>query len=758
MSALAQLLLEQGYWVSGSDINRSKKTVHLEAFGAMIFIGHDARNVHDVDMVVYSSCINPDNPEMIAARDRNIHIIPRGLLLSYLMQEKQGIAVCGAHGKTTTTAMIALILKRAGRNPSFAVGADVKSLGGNAEHGMGEFFIAEADESDGSFLYLNPKHAIVTNIDKEHLDYYTDMDHIINTYKSFFANIDKSGMLVYFAQDNYIKKALDQAPIKRISYGLNDSADVYADEVDLFDFKSEFKCVYFGNDLGKFQLAVPGEHNILNAMAVITLAMELGVDLKVIKAALYEFQGANRRFQIKSTEAGIVIVDDYAHHPTEIKATLKAAKAAKHKRVVSVFQPHRFSRTKFLQREFGECFNDADIVIITDIYAASETPIDGIAAKTIFEEVKANKHKNVFLIGRERLTEELHQITKPGDLLLMLGAGDIAKLSSDIAKSFSEKSGVTKTRIFSEEEFEQKMQDIFKGEIEKNEPLSRHTSFKIGGAAKYLLTPIDSDDLSGTIEFLNNNGLGFRVIGKGSNLLVSDSKIPHAVIKLDSKYFKRIEKFGNVVYAAAGATLAGFCNFTHANGLSGCEFLTGIPGTIGGALIMNAGVRSITPAFGGKYRSIANIVIKITIMDYDGKTSIISAKEADFAYRSSQLKDKIILGAWFELKPSGKDDIIKNTRDFWDKRAFNQDYSLPNAGCVFKNPKDINLSAGALIERCGFKGFRIGDAEVSTKHANFILNKGRATSSDVKQIIIMVQKKVNDEFGVTLEPEVEIWE
>jgi len=439
MSALAQILLAQGYTISGSDIKAGMITQRLIHQGANIHIGHRSENVGDVDILVYSSCITQANPEIIAARRRKIKIVHRAVLLSLMMRNASGIAVAGAHGKTTTTALVALILRKGAMDPSFAIGADVDVLNGNAHHGHGKYFVAEADESDGSFLCLEPDYAIITNIDKEHLDYYRNVKHIIDTYAQFIAKIEKKGTLFCYGEDKNIRRMLRTYQGKLVTYGLNGACDMYATGIHTRGLTSEFECVYKGTSLGRYRLQVPGKHNILNALAAVAIGCELSVPRKVVKDALEIFHGAHRRFQIKSRQGQVMIVDDYAHHPTEITATLAAAKACKNRRIVSVFQPHRYSRTKFLKKEFGHCFDNADHLIITDIYAASEAPIKGIEAKTIYREVKQGGHKNVYFLPRGKISEYLMDTVRDGDLLMMLGAGDIGNLADELIEKLGYK-------------------------------------------------------------------------------------------------------------------------------------------------------------------------------------------------------------------------------------------------------------------------------------------------------------------------------
>ncbi len=437
MSALAQILLAQGYAITGSDLKMSKITKRLRNQGAKVYLNHTQEHVTDVDIVVYSSCIGTDNPEIISAQKKKIKLLPRALLLAKLMSGKSGIAIAGAHGKTTTTALIAYLLNESRLNPTFAIGGDVQALGGNAGYGQGRYFVAEADESDGSFLFLRPQYTVITNIDKEHLDYYKNLKQIIETYIKFVAKLSRKSVLFCYGQDKSIPQILKRYKGKVLSYGLRKNCDIYARDVCAQRSGSEFGCVYKGNFIGTFRLKIPGVHNVLNSLAAIALALELKVNKAVIKKALAKFSGVERRFQIKNSGNGILIVDDYAHHPTEIKAALQAARTCQPRRVVGIFQPHRYSRTKLLKKEFGKCFAYADHLVITDIYPAFESPIKGVAAKIIYDQVKKNGHPDVHLLPRKEVKKHIMQIIKEGDLLMTLGAGDINKLSDELIKELS---------------------------------------------------------------------------------------------------------------------------------------------------------------------------------------------------------------------------------------------------------------------------------------------------------------------------------
>jgi UDP-N-acetylmuramate--alanine ligase len=433
MSGIAWLCLKKGHKITGSDIKPSSIIDKLVLEGADISIGHRWENIKDVDMVVYSSAVLAHNPELSEAARKGIPIFRRGEFLSCLSEGKECIAVTGAHGKTTASSMISTILRGANFAPSGIVGALVPYLNGNAFIGDGRYFIAEADESDGSFLHLKPDYAVITNIDMEHLDYYSDIGQIKNAYRKFINNINSKGALVYWGEDPYIRKILKAVNVRLLRYGMSKKNILYADNLKLKEFQSEFNCIYENKDIGKFQLSVPGEHNVLNSMAAILVCLCIGLEPEAISQALCQYKGAERRFQEKAKINGITVIDDYAHHPTEIKATLKAACNMNYKRLISVFQPHRFTRTKFLQKEFAQAFSGTDYLILTDIYPANEKPIFGVTSLVIYNEILKMKNINVNYIVKEKISDYLLNFIRPGDLLLFLGAGDIGKISGEFA-------------------------------------------------------------------------------------------------------------------------------------------------------------------------------------------------------------------------------------------------------------------------------------------------------------------------------------
>ena len=433
MSGLAEVILTLGYRVTGSDARRSEAVERLERLGAKVFIGHAAAQIEGAHVVVYSSAVARDNPELQAARQRGIPVIPRAEMLAELMRVKQGIAIAGTHGKTTTTSMVGAVLAAAGFDPTLVVGGRVTALGANACLGQGEFLVVEADESDGSFLRLTPTIAVVTTIDAEHLDYYGDLAAVRETFLSFVNKVPFYGAAVLCADEPEIQAIVPRVEKRVVTYGLHRPADLVAASVHLHELQARFEVLQRGESLGELRLQVPGAHNVANALAATAVALDLEVPFAVIQQALGAFSGVQRRFQVKGEAGGVLVVDDYGHHPAEIRATLAAARAGFRRRRVVAFQPHRYTRTLNLYTEFLSAFDDVDVLVITDIYPAGEAPIPGVHARTLVEGIAARGGRDVRYLGdRTELAEFLLQTARPGDLILTLGAGDIGAVADQV--------------------------------------------------------------------------------------------------------------------------------------------------------------------------------------------------------------------------------------------------------------------------------------------------------------------------------------
>jgi UDP-N-acetylmuramate--alanine ligase len=435
MSAIAEILINQGFSVSGSDLSAGENTEYLEKLGAKIFIGHKSENISGAEVVVYSSAVKVhENPETIAALNKNIPTLRRAEMLSEVSRLKYTLAISGTHGKTTTTSMLGLTLMKAGIDPTVIVGGRLKGFGGtNARLGNGEWIVVEADEYDRSFLQLSPTIAIINNVEAEHLDIYKDFEDLKTTFTEFANKVPFYGFVAAGIDDAGVKEILSRIKKKVVSFGLSRNADVRAQNIEFSEKNTTFDLFYIGNKLGQVVINVPGIHNVKNALGAITVALELKLDFETVKAGIAEFTGVNRRFEIKGEKNGIIIVDDYAHHPTEIVATLQAARSGWNRRVVCVFQPHTYSRTKEFYKDFGKAFDEADILIVTDVYPARELPIEGINGKLIADAAVQYGHKHVIYIeNKENILDELKKVILPGDLVITMGAGDIWKVSNEL--------------------------------------------------------------------------------------------------------------------------------------------------------------------------------------------------------------------------------------------------------------------------------------------------------------------------------------
>ncbi len=435
MGALAILLLKKGYKVSGSDLRENQMVLNLREQGARVTIGHSKENINGADFVVFSSAVAPDNPELQKARLEKIPVMPRAQLLVELMQGHTAITVAGAHGKTTTTSMISNMLIKAGLQPTTAIGGMVTSgsSGYQASLGEGKYFVAETDESDGSFLKFSPKYSVITNIDFEHVDYFHDWDGILRAYAQFIGRTAHDGLLVVYGDDGNLRGLLAQSPCPVRTYGFGPDNDVTAQNISLDASGARFDCLLESKKLGTIQLQVPGKHNVANAMACVALGLHLGIDWNVIRESLGEYTCVQRRFQFKARAGDIWVVDDYAHHPTEIKATLAVARQMGRKRVIAVFQPHRYTRVQSLWDELAKSFFGIDYLILTDIYAASEKPITGITSAKLKERIEQENPCHVVYLDKKDVLRHVIDRATPGDLVIVLGAGDITSVADELA-------------------------------------------------------------------------------------------------------------------------------------------------------------------------------------------------------------------------------------------------------------------------------------------------------------------------------------
>jgi UDP-N-acetylmuramate--alanine ligase len=730
MSGIAALLLELGHRVSGSDKSISLEVERLQRLGLEFFHHHRAEDAEEAELIVFSSAIREKNPILVAANRSAKRVVRRAEALAAMMRDKRGILIAGMHGKTTTSAMAAHLLREGGLHPSHYVGAEIPILGQNAHwDSRGEYFVAEGDESDGTIRCFHPHYTLILNIEPEHLDFYEDLAAIETTFAELVGQT--TGRVFYNADDPIAVRLCQSA--RSISYGLSEHADYQGRDISLEDFASVF-CVYRnGKQLGEARLNVPGRHNVQNAIGVIALATELGIPFDRIAKSLAKFQHARRRFEIKYQSDRFLLVDDYAHHPTEIRATIATARWAGRERVLAMFQPHRYSRTSALRKEFGAAFDDADRVVITDIYAASESPIPGISGQVIAEEISAHGHPAVSYQPRlARVHCDIGNMLASGDLVLSLGAGNIHEQLSVLAAEL----------VIAE-----KLKGIVgeEGDVRLHEPLAKHTTLRVGGPAQFWVEPRTEMSFGEVIRFCRRENLPLFVIGRGSNLLVRDGGIRGLVVHPSGGEFDRIEVHGNEITAGVGAKLKQIAYAGRNAGIGGLEWMEGIPGEVGGALRMNAG------AMGGQ--TFENVV-RVRFLDGDGNAQVKTPAEMEVHYRHvATLEKNYAVSAVFRGVPSAKDEIVRKLDESQHKRRTTQP-AASSAGCIFKNPGTI--PAGKLVDELGLKNRSVGKARVSEVHGNFIVNDGGATAEEMLELIEQIKSTARSKRGVELETEVQI--
>jgi UDP-N-acetylmuramate--L-alanine ligase/UDP-N-acetylenolpyruvoylglucosamine reductase len=728
MSGLARLLLAQGHQLSGSDLVPAKDVGAYIPEGVQYFEGHAASNVKGVALIVFSSAITAENPERKAADKAGTIAVRRAECLVVLADAKSAYVVAGSHGKTTTSSMLTHVLRQADKNPSHYIGAQVPLLGANAAWTEGKPFVVEADESDGTLALFAPEASLILNIEEEHLDFYHDIEEIVQVFATLCERT--SGPIIYCADDKNAMLLCSHAE-KAISYGLSELATYRALDVKLENFSSRFTVLRQGQLLGEVTLSIPGAQNVCNALGVIALATELGIAWNQMVSALSEFRGASRRFEVKYRSADYMVVDDYAHHPTEIKATLAAAKNSGWKRVLALFQPHRYSRTKALLGEFAGAFHDASEVFITEIYAASEAAMAGVTGEAVAESVRAAGHPTVhYEPSLGRLRGAVNLALQPGDLVITLGAGDIHRVAQHLAQGltwYSELKGLIKADSI----------------LKRDEPLHKHTTMRIGGPAQLWFEPTDEEDLIAGLKFAHDRGIPVTFIGRGSNLLIRDGGILGLCVHLGRPYFSRIEVQGEYVTVGAGARLKQIVADGRKHGLGGFEFMEGIPGNMGGALRMNAGAMQ---------GSTMEVVESIRSIDLMGHVHEIKKADMEIHYRSvPHFQTHIAVSAVLKGVPSSKEEINEKLKAYSSKRWSSQP-AAPSAGCTFKNPGP--LPAGKLIDELGLKNLSVGPARVSEVHGNFIVNDGGATADDVLQLIALIQNRAREAREIDLHTEV----
>lgn len=731
MSGIAEVLLKLGYSVTGSDLAEGAVVERLRSLGAKIYIGHKAENVKGAHVVVTSTAVAKSNPEVKQALANDVPVIPRIEMLAEIARLKYTIAIAGTHGKTTTTSLVGQILTSAGLDPTVIVGGRLKSVGTGGVLGKGDFLVAEADESDGSFLKLSPAISVITNIDDDHMDYYKTEKNLLSAFSQFADKIPFYGVTLICVDDPGVRKIISGIRRRYETYGLGKNADWQAHKIHMSELGSKFDVSYKGEKLGTVISPLSGQHNVLNTLAAVAVGTHAGLSFEAVAQGVADFEGVGRRIEVKGMIDGITVVDDYGHHPTEIKATLSAARSRWPKsKLVVIFQPHRYTRTKALYREFAHVLSEADQLYLMPIYPAAEKPIKGVSSHLIAKNIKKKNWK--MWLG-ETSFKDLRGSLEKGDVFLTLGAGDVWKVGEKLLKQASTLVENITTAL-----------PQLGSRLKLEEPLARHTTWAIGGPAEVYVEVHTLQELRAVQKVCQSLKAPMFLLGWGSNVLIPDEGIRGCVIRLRGE-FESIHFSGNRVKVGGGVHLPRLANMCASRNLSGTEGLAGVPGTVGGALMTNAG----TPR-----GVIGDVVEMVEILERDGQVKKLERSDIQLSYRQSNLVGRWVISAELALKLSDNGVAKDKIREELMNREKTQPLGTKNVGSVFKNPP--NDYAARLIEAVGLKGKAYGNVRFSPKHANFMENTGGATAQDALALMSEAQKLVKEKFNISLEPEVKI--
>jgi UDP-N-acetylmuramate--L-alanine ligase/UDP-N-acetylenolpyruvoylglucosamine reductase len=668
MSGLAGLLLSLGHRVTGSDRAVSEEVERLCGLGLTFFMGHRAEDAETADLIVYSSAIHAGNATFDHAVALKKKLVRRAEVLAALMFEKKGIVIAGMHGKTTTSSLAAHVLGQAGLHPSHYVGAEIPILGTNARWSpQGDYFVAEGDESDGTLAYYGPEHSIVLNIEPEHLDFYKNLEAIDAVYQQLVTQT--RGALFYWAEDPGAKRVCASHP-QAIAVGVTPECIYRYEDLKQEGGGSSFSVIAKNQSLGRLELTIPGTHNVSNALLVVALALELGISFETIATALKDFRGAKRRFERKYESKEFLVVDDYGHHPTELAVTLATARSimTPSGRLFVLFQPHRYSRTVAFMQEFGKVLLAADTVFVTDIYPASEQPIPGVTGETMVRTARAEGHDSIFYVpSLEGLRIKLWPMVKPGDLILSLGAGNIHEETTRLVADLQQRDHLLSV--------------MGPGRLHLYESLAAHTTIRVGGPAQFWAEPETEEGFAALVKVCAEGKIPLMVMGRGSNLLVRDGGIPGVVVHLAKGCFNNYLVEGERITAGAGVRLKQLSAAARHAGLSGFEWMEGIPGNVGGALRMNAG------AMGDQ---MFDQVIDFRYVTQTGEIKQWQAQESaslfEIQYRDVPfLKTNYALSATLQGHPAARADIDTVMETSKKHRRDTQPIAA-SAGCIFKNP------------------------------------------------------------------------
>lgn len=743
MAGVAVLLKARGLRVTGCDLMINRLSGWLKARGIEVVERHSpAHLTPDVTWVIRSAAVPETSDEIQAARRAGIPVFKRGEVLPALLADQPSVAVAGTHGKTTTSTFIAQVLTTGGLNPSFCIGGEVDPLGGVAGIGTGLVTVAEADESDGTLALYAPEVAVVTNIEFDHMEHFANVEEFEACFQTFIRQTRRR--VIYCADDPRATKLATIRETGALSYGLSTHAGLRAVITEEKAEASQFEVTLNSAPLGRFKVPAPGRHNVLNALACIAVGLEFGLAPDLIRTALASVVLPRRRFERIIERDDITVISDYAHHPSEVAALVKAARQLKRGRIVAVFQPHRFTRTLALGADFPAAFEGLDEIVLCPVYAASERPLPGGSIWDLYGHCRKVSGLNVRVASS--LQNAWHYCRNQlllGDLFLVIGAGDVERIAGWAREELGRRRIHELRSLVGQAIREIDLQCTL---VKGREPLARRTTLGVGGQADVWMEVGSEEDLVKVVRWTRQESIPLTLMGGGSNLLVSDLGVRGVVVRLSAPPFRLMTQRDGLFIAGAGLPLSRLVSGSGEAGLAGLEFLEGIPGTVGGAIRGNAG------AWG---RSISDTLAWVRCLDPDERMTTLRREDLNFEYRTcSALHGHIILEAAFSLAPGVNSVNLAHREEMARRRDWMK--GLRSAGSVFKNPP--GQYAGQLIEKTGLKGFTVGGASILERHGNIIVTHDGATASDVRAVMERAREEVLRQSGVRLEPEIQMLE
>lgn len=766
MIALAQYLWARGVTVSGSD---STDTAALDAVrfrDITILSGHSAEHVGAVDMVVMTAAAPASNPEVVEAQRRGIPVLKRAQLLGRLVNEGQAIAVAGTHGKTTTSALTAHLLRAAGMDLTLLGGGFVRAPSGGLEGpswgASPTTFVVEADEYDRSFHELLPTWAVITGIEFDHPDCYEDLHEMIDAYEQFTRQVTR-GLIISGRAATALRVAATSG-LTQETYGAGEGYDWEAVDVQRSWNGARFGVRRHGAVVGDVELRIPGIHNVENALAALAAASSFsGRPPEALIPGFMDFQGVARRLEPKGTVDGVRVIDDYAHHPSEIRAAITALRDPS-VRLRLIFQPHTFSRTDSLFDDFVDALGEADEILLLDVYAAREAPLEGADSQKLAAALRTRGKQALHFPDRNEAAKWAVRTSSDGDVVVTMGAGDVGDLAGPIVGLLENRRprrssrGATLTAGSASGRAEAIAAELREAGLQRvriNEPMDRHTSWRIGGPADFFAVAQAPSGLAAALDIAHRHGSPCLVLGGGSNILVADGGVEGVVVLSRLRSLAEIESADiPLIEAGSGVFFAKLASFAASHRWAGLEWGVAIPGTVGAGIVNNAGAH---------HGDVQRTLDKAEAVNALGEVMVLTPQELSFQYRQSILKEPrapvtetrlAITRAWFRVERDTEGRSQRLIDELMTRRRETQPISQPSAGSTFTNPP--GGSAGELIEQAGLKGFQVGGAEVSSKHANFIINRGDATAADVVDLVRHIRREVESRFGVVLRPEVQL--